>query len=879
MTAAPAGQRLTIDDLTAKGLRVHALRRWLGPLVALVLLAIALTLLHRELRAFRLHDVLAAARALPPSQIGIALALTALSYASLCGYDALALAYVHRSLSFQRLAFGSFLTYAMSHTLGFPLITGGSVRYRLWSAWGLTTTEIAAAVGFVGATFTLGLGAGIGGALFFEPGASVPLVRLPADVLRVLGALCLTSVVGYVAWSALRRRPIHIGGWALPVPSLRLALLQVLVAAIDWILAASVFYALLPGGHDLPFLVVFGAFLVAHFAGLLSHVPGGLGVFDALIVLLLAPALSAASTIGALVVYRAVYYVIPFAIGLALLVAYELREQASRHHERLTSAVRLAGRATGRWVPALLPSLLGSATMFAGVVLLASGATPLIPARAAWLDDVLPLAVIELSHFVGSLAGAGLVVLGWALARRLDAAYRLAQMLLAVGVFACLLKGLAWEQALILAVVFVLLLPARRAFYRRSALLHEPFSPELMTALVAVVGITMWLGNFSFKHVEYSHELWWQFTVHGDAPRFLRATVGTLASLAVLGATRLIGHARIRPTPPSPAELEDAAQIALRSPKTVANLALLGDKALLLNESRSAFLMFGIAGRSWVSMGDPIGAPEARSELVWRFRELADAHGAATVFYEVGAESLPLYIELGLTLLKLGEEAIVPLASFSLEGGDRKGLRRTQRDLAKAGATFTVVPPEELPGLLPTLRAISDEWLSHKSTREKGFSLGFFDERYMRHFPAALVRVEDRIVAFANLWLGANRTAISPDLMRHTGDAPHGVMTFLFIELMLWAKAQGYGALDLGMAPLSGLEHRTLAPLWTQAGALIYRHGEHFYNFQGLRQYKEKFAPQWHPKYLASPGGMALPRTLASIATLISGGFIGIVKR
>jgi phosphatidylglycerol lysyltransferase len=180
---------------------------------------------------------------------------------------------------------------------------------------------------------------------------------------------------------------------------------------------------------------------------------------------------------------------------------------------------------------------------------------------------------------------------------------------------------------------------------------------------------------------------------------------------------------------------------------------------------------------------------------------------------------------------------------------------------------------------MPRLRAISDDWLREKRVREKGFSLGRFEERYVARFPVAVARQHGAIVAFANLWTTAGRSEMSVDLMRYAPEAPPGVMQFLFTELMVWGHAQGYAAFRLGMAPFSGLEQRALAPLWTRLGAFMYRHGEHFYNFQGLREYKEKFDPVWEPRYLASPGGLALPRVLVNVAALIGGGIRGVVAR
>jgi len=174
---------------------------------------------------------------------------------------------------------------------------------------------------------------------------------------------------------------------------------------------------------------------------------------------------------------------------------------------------------------------------------------------------------------------------------------------------------------------------------------------------------------------------------------------------------------------------------------------------------------------------------------------------------------------------------------------------------------------------------LSDAWLKMKNTREKKFSLGFFTEEYLKEFPAAVVLKDGRIVAFANLFLGAGKQELSADLMRHLPEAPNGVMDYLFVELMLWGRREGYQWFNMGLAPLSGLEDQTSATFWNHLGSIVFRHGEHFYNFQGLREYKQKFDPVWRPKYLASPGGLSLPRILINIASLISGGLKGVVSK
>jgi phosphatidylglycerol lysyltransferase len=249
------------------------------------------------------------------------------------------------------------------------------------------------------------------------------------------------------------------------------------------------------------------------------------------------------------------------------------------------------------------------------------------------------------------------------------------------------------------------------------------------------------------------------------------------------------------------------------------------------------------------------------------------------VFYHVTPEHLPLYIDLGLSLVKLGEEARVPLSGFSVEGSARADLRQAKRRAERDGASFGIIPLEHVREMLPQLRVVSDAWLQDKATGEKGFSLGAFDEEYLAHFPIAVVRAEGAIVAFANVWASGDRDELSVDLMRFVPDAPRSAMDYLFIELMLWGRQQGYQWFNLGMAPLSGLETHALAPAWHRVGNFVFKYAEQFYNFDGLRRYKTKFQPQWRPRYLAFPGGLALPRVLLDVSTLISGGVRELVSK
>jgi phosphatidylglycerol lysyltransferase len=837
--------------------------RWVGPLAALVVFVGVVLVLHHQLAQLHVKSVFAHLHAIPRRQVLAAMAFTAASYWLLTTYEVLALAYLRRAIPYTRILLNSFITYAFSHTLGFAAFTGAAIRFRLYAASGIGAIDVATITGFCSLSFGLGLATVAGLSLLLSPGHAATVLRLHHNWSLLVGVLLLAVVCAYGLWASLARATLEIRGWALRAPGVAIALPQMLLAVGDLCLSGGVLWSLLPPAAHVGYVPFLGVYAAAVVAGIVSHVPGGLGVFEAVILLTL-PGIPADALLGSLLAYRAIYYLVPLVCGTLLFGSRELAAQ----RERLARAHQLASV----YIAPVVPQIAGALTFLAGALLLFSGATPAIDERLAFLDRFLPLAVLEVSHLAGSIIGLGLLVLARALFRRVHAAYHISVWLLFAGVCASLLKGLDFEEATLLALVLGVLVLGRRAFYRPTAILSERFTPVWVASIAGVIALAVWLGIVSHHHVSYSHELWWTFALNGNAPRMLRASL----TVIVLGTAYVLLN-MLRPARPEPAvagesELARARPLIAASDSTLANAALTGDKRLLFSEAGDAFVMYQIAGHSWIALGDPVGARSGAEELVWRLREISDTHGGATVFYQVCAEHLSLYVDLGLAALKIGEEARVALPEFSLEGAARADLRQSHRRAQRDGASFEVVPPGELPALLPALQRVSDAWLASKSTGEKRFSVGAFSPGYLTQFPLAVVRSEGTLTAFANLWTTGTREELSVDLMRFAPESPRGAMDYLFIELMLWGRQAGYRWFNLGMAPLSGLESHPLAPAWHRVGNFIFRHGEHFYNFEGLRRYKAKFAPSWEPRYLVARGGIALPRVLVDVSVLIAGG-------
>jgi phosphatidylglycerol lysyltransferase len=844
------------------------LRRFAGPALSVLMLCLALWALYRLAGEVSYHQVGEYMHRLRRGRIGQAIVLTALGYAVMPLYDLFALSAIGRTLPKSRVALISFISYAFSNTLGMAMLVSGSIRYRFYIQAGLSTLDVAKVVLYCTLSFWLGLFAITGVTLLLVP---IPL-GLPLSHMRLLLGVTLTLIpLLWLAGGALVRRPFKLWRWKVSLPPLSVGLRQVFVGALDWGLAGAVLYALMPDSLQLHFGSFLAIFALAQIAGLISHVPGGLGVFEAVMLAGFGAtgnqALSA-PILGALAAYRGVYYLLPLC---AATVAVVIREARGLRQAALLSP----------WFNGILPPFFAGLTLVSGAVLLFSGATAVLPGRLELLSDLLPLPVMEISHFLNSVIGMSLLILARGLQRRLDAAYWLTLVLLLAGAVASLLKGIDYEEAALLILLALALAPAHRLFYRRASMFDITFSFGWVLACATVLGCTVWLVLFSYQHVEYRNDLWWQFSFyHGNAPRALRALVGATGVALLFALTSLIRSARQRPTLPGEADLARALPLIKQFHSAQAHLALMGDKSLLFDADGKAFIMYGIEGRSWVAMGDPVGNDDrARQELVWTFRERCERAGGWPVFYQVNPDDLDLYLEVGMSLLKIGEEARVRLEQFNLDGKSKKVLRNTVNKLVREGLRLEIVPTEQVPALLPQLKPISDAWLREKRVREKGFSLGAFDETYLARTPMAVVWQQDQPVAFANLFLTDSMEEASVDLMRYVPDAPPGLMDYLFVELMQWSKAHGYRWFNLGMAPLSGLQSRRQAPLWNRFGALIFGRGERFYNFQGLHRYKDKFDPEWEPRYLAAPGGIALPVVLTNVASLISGGLSGVVRR
>src|SRR5271165_20349 len=402
--------------------------RHLPALLGVLLLFGAIFVVFREFRSLKLEDVATALHAIPYDALALSFVWTVLAYGVLTFYDRLGTIFAGHRVSYARVSLASFCAYALSHNLGFAAVSGAAVRYRLYAHWGLTPLQIAKVVAFCSLTFALG-GMVLGGiVLFLEPG-SIPFFgeHLPHWMLYIVGVLLWAIVGAYVTLSRVFRR-VRIFGHEIGLPGWRMAIVQVVLATVDVAITASIFFALLPHTPGLPWPIFLGVYVASYTAGLAANLPGGIGVFDTAMLLGLEPYVSAPHIVGAIVVFRLYYYVIPLFLAGTLFTGNEILLRGSF---LLRRAERLGGLA--RWSePDFAVASATGLVALCGVMLLCVGVLAPQP-DFAWIDPDFAEMANQAGQFVPSLIGAGLIVVALGLSQRVNLAWGATIFLLVVG--------------------------------------------------------------------------------------------------------------------------------------------------------------------------------------------------------------------------------------------------------------------------------------------------------------------------------------------------------------------------------------------------------------------------------------------------------------
>ncbi|MGB9792724.1 MAG: phosphatidylglycerol lysyltransferase domain-containing protein [Thermacetogeniaceae bacterium] len=501
----------------------------------------------------------------------------------------------------------------------------------------------------------------------------------------------------------------------------------------------------------------------------------------------------------------------------------------------------------------------------------------------------LPGAVLQGGWLGNVIAGSVQLFLSWSLARRKRQAWLITVIVLFVATVSALLRGPHYLQAFINFSILVLLLALRSEFTAAS----DPPSVRhglailaggiLFTYLYGLAGFYLLDRHFhqQFCISEASHQtiafLTWLNTPELAHPnRLARWFLDSLALIQfgtlLYGLGKVLQPVVYRHTVLAAERKRAAAIVTKHGRSSLAHLTLLPDKLYHFSRSGDSFVAYTLVGNVAVVLGDPVGPDDDIPRLVGEFTDLCAKNDWYPAFYQTLPDHLPVYLEHGYKILKIGEEAIVDLASFSLSGRSRKSLRQTVKRLERKGYQAELLLPPLSDETIRELKEVSDHWLRRKKGGEKRFSLGWFDTEYLRSCPVMVVRdAQETIQAFANIIPEYQRMEGTIDLMRYR-EEDKGLVDFMFVHLIEHFKKEGYTTFNLGLCPLANVGGQPGATLQERAVHFFYEHFNQIYSFKGLRQFKEKYAPTWEPRYLVYPSPLVLPKIALAIVSANAGG-------
>ncbi len=537
--------------------------------------------------------------------------------------------------------------------------------------------------------------------------------------------------------------------------------------------------------------------------------------------------------------------------------------------------MHLSSEVVGVRMVALLTAAMGVVNVLAAV-------RPSMENRLRLLEQYSPLQVTHGGHLTSALAGFALLVLSSGLWRRKRVAWLLTLLVLLASILTHLIKGLDYEEASLAAMLSVILLIWRSHFHARS---DPPSVRQAISTMFAAVAFTLAYGVAGFflldRHFRVHFGLWdaarqtiVMFTQYYDPGlqpvtgfgRYFAYSIYVVA-IATTGYSLLL---LVRPVlarhRASTGERASASEIVRTYGRTsLARLTLLDDKLYYFSTGGSV-VAYVVEGRVAMVLGDPIGPPGDVLNSIEGFKDFCSLNDWIPAFYQVLPDYLDLYRRAGFRSVQIGQEGLVDLRTFSLEGGERKSIRGSVNKMKRLGYCAAVVQPPHARSLLHELREVSDEWLSDRHTSEMRFSVGWFDEDYLNTCPILVIRSRDgQVEAFLNIIAGFPADEVTADMMRHRSHAEKGQMDFLFASLFEWARGAGYARFNFGLSALSGIGERPADPAIEKALHYIFEHINRFYNFKGLHSYKDKYGPVWSPRYLVYPNVTTLPAVGAAL--------------
>ncbi|MHB1178723.1 MAG: phosphatidylglycerol lysyltransferase domain-containing protein [Daejeonella sp.] len=505
--------------------------------------------------------------------------------------------------------------------------------------------------------------------------------------------------------------------------------------------------------------------------------------------------------------------------------------------------------------------------MALGIINIISVLSPAIHDRLVFLLKFLPLEAITVSNYFVLATGLFLLVISAFMLKGLRMAWYFALSLCILSMIGNLTKAVDYEEAGFSAAVIIILFISRKEYYVK----HNPRLRYIgiKTTLLSISGVLLY-GTIGFYFLDKEHfniDFNWLQSIKYTLKNFLLIgsselvpqdsfAKGFLYSISISGFFSIVFlvYTLVRPYILKNTIGQDELEWAKLQLKDYGSSSMdyfktYGDKLIYRAEGCKGFLAYRISGIFAVVLESPVTDKASTRQFIETFDRYCFERGLKSIYYRVAEDKLHDFLSLGKKSLFLGQEGIVDLLTFTLEGGSKKSIRNALRKVTEKGFHARVYTAPVNDGVLQKLKSVSDEWLADTDREEIVFSQGMFIWDELKYQTIiAVENTEEKVVAFLNIIPDYVKGEGTYDLIRKTPDAPNGVIDFILVELFNYLKLQQYTAVNLGFAPLSGITKAHGFPERTMKFA--YEKIQSFSHYKGLRDSKEKFLPGWNNRYL-----------------------------
>ncbi len=826
--------------------------------VALILITLILIEGKNQIQSIHPAATLHTLRAIPVSWNLLFFLIGVIASFSMVLYDVFGMRSFRYEIDKRDLISISFVSNSLNTLLGFGGLTGPAIKTMLLKKQNIEPKEMISYNAILVTSATTGLSVFAIFALFNYRNI-LPLINQHKWLLIFLAAYGL-YVIGYFF---LDRVVKQFKTWAADFGLARLFKLRLellAVSVLEWLLACILFYTLAYYFYNqLSFINIMSVFAIASIAGIISFLPGGVGSFDLIVIIgLQMIGLTPNEALVVAILYRVFYYILPSGTAIAVFALRVLKRTEQKGYV-------IKSDAYGQ----LVATLMAIVVVTCGALLLISALTPSLISRSKLITSMEAVVFLHFSRSISIAIGLMLLFTAKEVFLRVKRAYHVTMILLLLGGIFTFIKGFDIEEFVFIIAAMGIMRLSKTNFYRKSVLIKPSHLIAAALGVFVLMAVYMKLSHILFS--SYIRTFHYPHHIFHDVHTFVSSGAIAYGLFLIYIIVWYLKRDRIEKDPRYQGLDSGKLDLFLEKYKGhhLSHLVYLGDKHLYWAVQDQVLFAYIKFSDKMIILGDPIGEKSLFTEGIQEFQRFIDVYGYRAVFYEVDEENLSLYHDNGYYFFKQGEEAVVDLEEFNMEGSAHRTFRNVVNRFAKDGYVFEVLDPPFTDEFLDRLEPISAEWLGKR--KEMGFSVGWFNRDYLQKAPIAIVRNQESggIIAFVSMTL-QDPEHIGIDLMRVKKEVPNSTMDFIFIQLLIHFKEQGFKHFSFGVAPLSKVGAAPRSHRAERIAHFIYEHGQKLYSFEGLRKFKDKFDPTWEPKYLAYPQLMSLPALLIEVTMMVN---------